>query len=227
MTTVPDPDGWMLDRDRPPTGLDQPTHAELADGSWYAEPDQRPAYRALLRAGSSVSAALLAVRLPAYARHLNAGWEQPLSPAAFIAVINEAAAKHTQVEEVLARRGYRNEHRELPPQDPDAERKKAISDRKRLWALQDAEEGLDLDADEAASAPETARPVSESRSRLAAATQAAFRAARGIAGRSDNKARPSQTRAGRRRRYLRSLVDAGRYPDIETADKFTPHRGLR
>ena len=57
------------------------------------------------------------------------------------------------------------------------------------------------------------------------ATSAAWRLSRGILGPSNNPDRPSQTPSGRRERYLRSLVAAGKFPDVQSADEGTSKRG--
>lgn len=191
----------------PQPGSADISHADLADGAWMAEPEQRGAYRAWLRRGAHWQAALTAVRLPAYARHLNAGWEEPLSPGAFLAAIHDAKAKRIPLDDVLRRMGYRSEYRDSPPEDPDAARKRAIADRKRVWAAQDAEWGVDVDSGESATGPPVARPASRAVSRVSGAARAAWMATTGIAGRPSNPNRRSQTPIGRRERYLRAIAE--------------------
>jgi hypothetical protein len=58
------------------------------------------------------------------------------------------------------------------------------------------------------------------------AEEQAFRLLKGITGKRKSVP-PSRTPEARRTRHLQTLVDAGRYPDLATAERMTPRRPVR
>lgn len=205
---------------------DEPSRADFADGAWMAAPEHRAAYRSWLRRGLHWQAALLAVRLPAYARHLVA-FEAPLSPVDFLAAVREAEADRIPLDAVLARMGYRATVQSEPDYDPQEAGRRVNAARQAVYESYLTDAGVDPDDEAPARAPTAARSASGAPSGLSTAAQSAFRAAKGILGRSDTKTRPSHTPEARRQRHLRSLVERGIYPDVATADRLVPRRGLK
>lgn len=138
-----------------------------------------------------------------------------------------ARRERISVGAALVRLGYtptvgRLYDRDFPPVQPKPEPEtpeqvSLTADEARRAHREQSQRAYDM-WNEAAAAAEAAELNPQSSSR------AAWQAAKGLAGKIANPNRPSQTPEGRRQRLLEAHVKAGRYPDMETAERLVPRR---